>query len=294
MAENISFRSSMNGFNRCDVMSYIDKILTEKAELALQISNLERQLADVKSECDEKVNSYKDTVLNSALNNEATISRLENEVSALKAEADELKNTISKLNEKEAQQGDSLAAERAKLLEKEAQLNAELEKVNARAVELEKQQNDKCSYCDVAKVYEARLGAAMLDAKRFSEILVKEANDKASALFDDAFSSAQLTSEKAGAIAQSITEISNQFNVSFKVLLDNMKVLGKTLDSFKTDIRITGEKFDFTTEFEAFAGIDKVTAVEDEFVKEDIIPLRKIDVNFDDADEFDFRVDVND
>lgn len=288
MADNISFRSSMNGFNRSDVMTYIDAILTEKAELALQVSNLEKQLADTKQECEEKVNNYKDTVLNSALNNEATISRLEKELIEVKEERDSLKSDAEKLNVELAQKETAFSA-------RECELLAEIEGMKSKANDLENKNNDKCANCDVAKVYEARLGAAMLDAKRFSEILVKEANDKASALFDDAFASAQLTSEKAGAIAQSITEISNQFNVSFKVLLDNMRVLGNTLNSFKSDIRITGEKFDFTTEFESFVKSEnKETTAVDDGVKEDVITLRKSEVNFDDADEFDFRVDVND
>ena len=288
MADNISFRSSMNGFNRSDVMTYIDAILTEKAELALQVSNLEKQLADTKQECEEKISNYKDTVLNSALNNEATVSRLEKELAETKEERDALKADFEKLNSE-------IADKEAAFKERENALLAEIEDMKSKASDLENATNDKCANCDVAKVYEARLGAAMLDAKRFSEILVKEANDKASALFDDAFSSAQLTSEKAGAIAQSITEISNQFNVSFKVLLDNMRVLGNTLDSFKTDIKITGEKFDFTTDFESFVKSEnKEVEPEDDSAKEDVITLRKTEVNFDDADEFDFKVDAND
>ncbi len=284
MADNISFRSSMNGFNRNDVISYIDALLAERSSLLLRISNLEKQITDVKTDCEKQINTYRDSALNSACSNESTISRLENEAAALKAENAALAAAFEAKTEKEA----ALTAE----LEASKLANAAL--MNEMSA-YEDKKSDKCADCDIAKVYEARLGAAMLDAKRFSEILVKEANDKAADLFDNAFSSAQLTSEKAGAIAESITEISNQFNVSFKVLLDNMRVLGKTLDSFKNDIKLTGEKFDFTTDFVSLTG---ESAIEISFdaadAKDDVITLRKTDVNFDDADEFDFRVDVND
>ncbi len=307
MADNISFRSSMNGFNRNDVIAYIDIVLKEKAELQIKVAALEKDLEDTKAKCEEEINNCKNSVLDSAAGNEETIAKLEAELVDRKTDNETLRAVIAQANEKERLKDSEIAAEKELLIAKENQYKAEIEQLKAKISELENdksdaenKQNEKCADCDIAKVYEARLGAAMLDAKRFSEILVKEANDKASDLFADAFSSAHATSVKAGAIAESITDISNQFNVSFKVLLDNMKALGSTLDSFKKDVKITGEKFDFTTEFAAFTGekSSEVTSVSAETaeltVNEDIIPALKSNVNFDDADEFDFRVDVND
>lgn len=307
MADNISFRSSMNGFNRNDVMAYIDTVLSQKAELQIKVASLEKEIEDVKAECEEEINNCKNSVRDTAAGNEETIAKLEAELSERKADIETLRGVIAQSGEKEKLKDSEIYAEKELLKAREAQYKTEIEQLKAKVAELENEkaasenkQNEKCTECDIAKVYEARLGAAMLDAKRFSEILVKEANDKASDLFADAFSSAHATSVKAGAIAESITDISNQFNVSFKVLLDNMKALGSTLDSFKNDVKITGEKFDFTTDFAAFTGEIKSDAVsakpetENEPVTEDIIPALKTNVNFDDADEFDFRVDVND
>ncbi|MBO5395295.1 MAG: hypothetical protein J6A97_00275 [Clostridia bacterium] len=300
MAENISFRSSMNGFNRNDVMAYIDTVLAEKAELQIKVAAIEKDIDVIKAECEEEISNSKNTVLNFA----ETVAKLEEELSELKKDNESLRAVVSQANEKELLKNSEIAAEKELLGARENQYKAEIEELKAKISELENEKTeadnhtDKCADCDIAKVYEARLGAAMLDAKRFSEILVKEANDKASDLFADAFSSAHATSVKAGAIAQSITDISNQFNVSFKVLLDNMKALGSTLDSFKNDVKLTGEKFDFTTDFVAFTGetAEKTAPVKpvEVSVTEDIIPARKRNVNFDDADEFDFRVDVND
>ena len=314
MADNISFRSSMNGFNRNDVMAYIDTLLAEKSELQIKVAAIEKDIDSIKAACEEEISNSKNSVLNFA----ETVAKLETELEELKTDNEILRAVVAQANEKELLKNSEIAAEKELLGAKEAkykseieqhkaeleQAHLEIERLNAKvfALETEKEaadkQADKCAECDIAKIYEARLGAAMLDAKRFSEILVKEANDKASDLFADAFSSAHATSVKAGAIAQSITDISNQFNVSFKVLLDNMKALGSTLDSFKNDVKLTGEKFDFTTEFAAFSGeiAEEAAPVKpvEAPVTEDIIPALKRNVNFDDADEFDFRVDVND
>ena len=42
MTENFPFRSSMNGFNRNDVIQYIDEILTEKAEMVHKLISKEK------------------------------------------------------------------------------------------------------------------------------------------------------------------------------------------------------------------------------------------------------------
>lgn len=302
MAENFSFRSSMNGFNRNDVIAYVERILAEKADLQMQLVNTQKYMEEAKNELKTSAEKWKKEIDESDMEKDAEIARLRNELAERKADIDTLRGVIAQSDEKEKLKDSEISAEKELLRAKEGHYKTEIEQLKLKIKELENEnavalskQNDKCSECDIAKVYEARLGAAMLDAKRFSEILVKEANDKASGLFADAFSSAHATSVKAGEIAESITDISNQFNVSFKVLLDNMNVLGKALDSFKNDVKVTGEKFDFTTEFAAFSG-EKSAVVSDTADKdtEDIIPVRKHNVNFDDADEFDVRVDVND
>ena len=301
MAENISFRSSMNGFNRNDVMAYIEHIHAEKAELQKQLDETGKYIEKTKDELKASAENWKKAVDESDHEKDAIITRLQEELSERKADIETLRGVIAQTDEKEKLKDSEIFAEKELLKAKENHYKSEIDQLKAKIKELEaanaealSKQKDKCSECDIAKVYEARLGAAMLDAKRFSEILVKEANDKASDLFADAFSSAQATSVKAGAIAESITDISNQFNVSFKVLLDNMNVLSKALDAFKNDVRITGEKFDFTTEFAAISAEKVVPAAAPSHETEDIIPVRKPVVNFDDADEFDFRVDVND
>ena len=218
MAENYSFRSAVNGFNRNDVISYIEALLEEKAALEIRVNALEE------------------------------------EIKTLNDENDTLRTVIVDESEK-------------------------------------KETDDKCNQCEIEKVYEARLGAAMLDAKRFSEILVKEANDKASGLFADAYASADDTSLRAKKISQNVVDINKQFNAAFKALLDNMNALGASLEGFKKEVKASGAKFDYKTDFAPTPGENtEASAVK----ASDDQKNAGNDVNFDDADEFDFRVDLHD
>lgn len=288
MSENYSFRSSLNGFNRNDVMSCIENILGEKSAAEEKVSMLENSVSALEEKC----------------------SALEKDLAAAKNESEQRKSFYEK------QFTD------VKTVEIKADgLAKELEKVNAeneslRVLLAKAQENtavkDKCAECDIARVYEARLGAAMLDAKRFSEILVKEANDKASGLFASASASADSTSVRAREIASEITAIKENLVSSFNTLLENMSNLESSLDSFKANVTATGTAYNFSTDF--------VSAKETETVKESVdviepaenaVPAAdeeivaktqpeeesrfqiKPDVNFDDADEFDIKVNLD-
>ncbi len=226
MAEKYSFRSSMNGFNRNDVIAFIDGLLREKSEAELRIAVLE--------------------------------------------------NELNELNEDRK----AIAAKRAeeKALEEAKQKEAEKEKEAAAKA-------SKCDNCDIAKVYEARLGAAMLDAKRFSETLLLEANNKAAGMFSKAYDTADDTAAKAKDISESIVNINKQFNESFSALLENMKKLGDALELFKSDVKGTGSVFDYTSEF---APVDSIVL----HSENSSIGKQTGELNFDDVEEFEIKVDV--
>ncbi len=226
MAEKYSFRSSMNGFNRSDVITYIEKLMSEKMELAKRIESLE-----------------------------ADISALNSEIAELKTESDTLRTIIVDENEK------------------------------AESV-------DRCEECNVSKVYEARLGAAMLDAKRFSEVLIKEANDKVSCLFAEADKDASNTAAKTESIIKEISSVNEQMNASFSQLLKNLNHISDSVASFSSELRLKENEYKYTTDFTD----EKETAVAEETdtsVKSEkkIVPAKHV-VNFDDADEYEIKVDV--
>ncbi len=289
MSENFSFRSSLNGFNRSDVMACIEKILSEKSAVDEKVSVLEANISSLEEKC-TLIEKENESIKNENLEKLASYDRQLKEMRAV-----ELKSL-------------SLEKELENALAEIENLRFLLQKTDGKSVE-----KDKCSECELARIYEARLGAAMLDAKRFSEILVKEANDKASGLFASAFSAADATSLKAKEIAAEISSINEQFNSAFRHLLDNMHHLDSSLESFKSDVNTTGTTFDFSTEFEpikmnsaVFSSVDTGDSVSVEknitvssstnsgiTVEAEHKLHQNTDVNFDDADEFDIKVDLN-
>lgn len=218
MSENYSFRSSMNGFNRNEVIDFIDSLIAEKKSISDKIAELEEEILKLRSE------------------NEA------------------LRTVISDKTESA---------------------------------------DDRCAECDIAKRYEARLGAAMLDAKRFSEILVKEANDKSAAVFSGAYDIAGKTTTDAREITQNISEISKQFAISFRALIDNMSTLTKSLESFQADVKNSGYSFLYQTDFSDSSVTAEIPSAAAAVTKNSSRVGGTPKVNFDDADEFDIRVDVN-
>ncbi|MBE6791468.1 MAG: hypothetical protein E7535_09820 [Ruminococcaceae bacterium] len=303
MSENYSFRSAINGFNRNDVMSCIENILYEKHAAEDQVSILESKLSSLEEKCvslEEKSASLEEKCIS-----------LEKEL------ATEKDDNAQKIAFCESRVTDVKTFEiKIDALEKDLE-KANAENDNLRMLLAKSQENsavkDKCAECDLARVYEARLGAAMLDAKRFSEILVKEANDKASVLFASASASADSTSVRAKEIASEITAVKNSLVASFNGLLDNMSKLESSLESFKSNVTATGSAYNFSTDFEPLkvnaaeakaAGIVAPVAVsaavgeetentpEADSQNKSRFP-EDPDVNFDDADEFDIKVNLD-
>ncbi len=182
MAESITFRKAVNGFNRTDVINYINDLITEKDELAKKAEEL----------------------------------RAENEAG---------KQLIAELEEKVAKASD-------------------------------------CATCDLAKKNEVRIGAAMLDARRFSDLIVDEANTKSSKMYEaaalDAYDSAEKTAELAGMIRNTAEEYAN----SFKELLNKMTALSDSLSAFGNDV--AGKKEDFIELFKKDDKAEKLSPAKSE------------------------------
>lgn len=148
MSESIKFRSSVNGFNRSEVIHYIENLLKEKEELL----------------------------------------------------------------------------SRAERLEAECKLKSEEAEAARRELEAEKK---KCDGCDVARKAEANLGATMLEAKRFSESLVREAEERSEAVISAA-------SLKASAAAVSVGKISDKLGETLTKCNDAVSEVKAAVDGIKT------------------------------------------------------------
>ena len=147
MSESIKFRSSVNGFNRNEVISYIENLLKEKEQLL-------RENELLKAEC--------------------------------------------------AARGEEAEAVRKELAE----------------------EKKKCDGCDIARKAEAKLGATMLEAKRFSESLVNDAQSRVKSVFDAASLKASSAANTAGQISDKLFEV-------LKMCTDTVSGVAKNVDGIK-------------------------------------------------------------
>ncbi len=220
MKENASFRSSFNGFNREDVVSYISGLMEKIAEGEQETEKLEQRLAD-SEEALESLRGDSDAWERERADWTARCGSLEEERDVLKKRCEELAET-------------GAAAELA------------LEEKTARIAELERQ----LSECDkLSKNNEVKLGAAMMEAKRFSEMLVKEANDRAGAVYHNASVCVSGSTADAEQLREKMKALGNEFNRTMNTVMGDMNGLIDAMTAFNGDIRDNGAKFLYRSEF---------------------------------------------
>lgn len=168
MSDKIKFRSSVNGFNRSEVISYIEGILREKEELSAAKERLSEENRRLKAECDAK----------------------------------------------------SGEAENAK-----------------KELEYEKR---KCGGCSISRKAEEKLGAAMFEAKRFSDTLINDAKKRSALMLEsasvkaaDAVKTAEQLSDSVAACGEAVANIA--------AAVDGIKEKLSSFDSLLTDGENTAE-----------------------------------------------------
>ena len=177
------------------------------------------------------------------------IAGLMEKISAAEKNAEELQ---SQLNEKETEyaalkeERDGLLREKDELTDRCAALEREREEQAQHSEELDR----KCrEYDKASKDSEVKLGAAMLEAKRFSEMLVQEANDRANAVYRDAFASVTASADEAKSVETQMKALSEQFEKSMGELRKNMGGLIDRMAEFSKSAEKIGGKFEYRSEF---------------------------------------------
>lgn len=163
MTEDKSFRTALRGFNKVDVIDYIEKLMKEKAELEQKNSELEKEL-----QRDSEV-----------------IGRLRRGVEKLSAEA-----------KKES--------------EKAAAANAG----------------------DLGPGVQTRLGSIMLDASRFSQMLIDEADGQITEMYNKAVSDCEASSHRADELSAEIRQKASEFVRVFGELFGSVDELSASLKNF--------------------------------------------------------------
>lgn len=200
MANDIIFKTkAFGGFNKEEVMTYINNLISEKSALEAKC----KELADANNDLQTKVNEAEEKV----------------------KEAEE---KVSKAEEKHNEDEQRLKVEReinTALTEDKEKLNVEILKLNKEITELKnkpvlseedaeilKAENAKLKIeCDKLKAMEQQVGAAMLDARLRSDELIKEAEEKADLVRKDVYDAIGDTALKIDELSGGITEIARNF-----------------------------------------------------------------------------------
>ncbi len=190
MSDKIKFRSSVNGFNRSEVISYIEGILREKEELSAAKERLSEENSRLKAECDAK----------------------------------------------------SGEAENAK-----------------KELEYEKR---KCGGCSISRKAEEKLGAAMFEAKRFSDTLINDAKKRSALMLEsasvkaaDAVKTAEQLSVSVAACGEAVANIA--------AAVDGIKEKLSSFDSLLSDGENTAAEGSAENDAEDVAEDAAETAAED-------------------------------
>ena len=157
MTETVTFRSSLGGFNRNEVIAYVGKMIEDNRAMQEKIAELEKAAAE----------------------KDAQIRRKDEMLAALQKRVSELESTRS----------------------------------------------------DVAKI-----GETMFDARRFSDLIIGEANESAEEMFAAAAASAASTSESATALVNDMETLKSALKSRIEEMIREMTDLKASLASFDDDV----------------------------------------------------------
>ena len=241
MANDVIFKTkAFGGFNKEEVMAYINNLISEKSALETkckELTDANNNLKNDINEATEKVKEAEEKLLKAEeqLGEDAQRLKVEREINtALTEDKEKLNVEILKLNKEitELKNKPVLSEEDAEILKAE---NAKLK------IE-----------CDKLKAMEQQVGAAMLDARLRSDELIKEAEEKADIVRKDVYDAIGDTALKIDELSGGITEIARNFTkavseveMRINLLTGNMSKTAQALisNNLETPLRIQNTVF---------------------------------------------------
>ena len=209
MANDIVFKTkAFGGFNKDEVMDFVNKIIAEKAELEKKLEESENALNEANTELDTLKGIADD---NDILQNQ--LDKVNNKISELNSELESANELIVSLSQQVAE---------ARLGE-EAQ--AEIDSLKAEITRLRAE-------CEKKRDIERQVGAAMLDARVHSEELVEAAKERADLVTKSVYAAIGDTALKIDDLSTGIGEIARSFTKSVEEVELRIKAL--TGDMSKT------------------------------------------------------------
>ncbi len=222
MSDIVFKTKAFGGYNKKDVMDYVNSLLSEKSELNKTIASfvesntkLEAEISEYKAKCDEMGSLRSELVSAKSLNSElrSQIDSKEAEIKNLLAEISDRDDKILKLEKTMSENMMSDAAE------------AEIEFLRGEVQRLKAE-------CERSRDMERQVGAAMLDARVHSEELVEAARERANNVTKAVYAAIGDTAVKIDDLSDGIGEIARAFTKSVEEVELRIKAL--TGDMSKT------------------------------------------------------------
>lgn len=223
MANDVVFKSkAFGGFDKNEVLDFVNKILDEKAGLEKRLSESNAKFAQVNAElfalkkASEEAENEKaelEAVKAKLAEYEAELETKDSAISTLGAQLTEKDNEIESLKNTLSQTATS------------DEVQAELESLRSEVARLKVEAEKK-------RDLERQVGAAMLDARIHSEELVEEAKEKANAVTKSVYSAIGDTALKIDDLSTGIAEIARSFTKAVEEVELRIKAL--TGDMSKT------------------------------------------------------------
>lgn len=190
MSSDFVFRkAAFGGFNRDDVISYINEAKINEAKL-----ETEKNIAEKRAE------------------------ELTDEIEALKAKINELTS------------------------ENDAKINELIENHNSEIESLKVEYEEKLQNCMLAdRTAEEKIGTAMIDVRRYADLLLQETCQKIDQMSDDADNAAAKTLTRVLDVTSGIQAFSDKLNKVLIDMIEDNENICKELTEFKGSLKIPFE-----------------------------------------------------
>ena len=209
MANDIVFKTkAFGGFNKDEVMDFVNRIIAEKTELEKNLAESNANLSRAESEL-------------------VNLNGIKEENENLKSDLTEANNSIADLNSQVNALNDQVADLSQQVTDSQisAEAQAELDSLKAEVTRLRTE-------CEKKRDLERQVGAAMLDARVHSEGLVEAAKERADMVTKSVYSAIGETALKIDDLSSGIGEIARSFTKSVEEVELRIKAL--TGDMSKT------------------------------------------------------------
>ncbi len=269
MFEDIIFKTkTFGGFDKNEVMNFVNRILGEKADLEKLLTDsnarynqVNTQLFEMKKIADEMANERQQ------------LEQAKEMLSEAQATVAEINSKIESLNGMLAEKDTEIDGLKKQLAESSVSedVRAELEFLRSEVSRLKVEAEKK-------KDLERQVGAAMLDARLHSEELVEEAKEKANTVTKNVYAAIGETAVKIDDLSTGIGEIARNFTRAVEEVELRIKAL--TGDMSKTAQLLI-------TESNIIAETEKKTQVEYDFTKSSETTINPADYGVDGINSID-------